>query len=328
MLYLTIIFQLKLHQQQKTLLGLLCYDEVNTLLLKTSIKSLIYKNITSMNNDFIKNDSYIINIITKYYDKPNFMDDVEYDIIIDHKDKKAYMNKTFYNYYDVLIDHDKLPIPWEGNIYEEDELEYILPEYNMIQSFTVPYYDYLDSTHENYDLKNIFDINDVQGYNELTDYQKEEVEDRIRQNIEYRDLLENFNNKTCFQDDYIEKKLEDTEHKLQTLEYIFKKSYDLELTYASLLCKKYKYSVNQESLKSIKYNFIVSKISDKTDDRGNREIIISIESNNGQYKGHYRRLTSASGECYDSSSYIDEDAKIDESDADDLLKYLYDYLFT
>ncbi len=206
MLYSTIIFQLK--TQQKSYLGLFCYDEVNASLQEISIKNLIHENIKTINNDFITKNNYIyINIITKYYDKPNIMDDIQYDIIIDHKNKKIYLNDTLYNYNDVFITNNDKTLPWEGNIYDDDELEYIVPEYQMIQTFSVPYYDYLDRNHENYGLKNIFDINDVEGYDDFDDYQKEEVQDRINQNIEYRNILQEYNNKKCFQDDFIKNKL-------------------------------------------------------------------------------------------------------------------------
>ncbi len=322
MLYQTVIFQLISNDIKY--LGLLCYDEVNTSLQDLTFKNIIYNKITKFNNDIINNESYDINVITKYYDKPSVMDNIIYDIVINNKDNKIFINNIEYN--DIITESNTdIFTVWNGNIYDDDELEYVLPENNAMQTYTIPYYDYLDKEHENYDLKNIFDIKNVQGYNDFTDYQKEEAEERIKQNIQYRDLLKDFDNKSCFQTDFINAKLEDTDKKLNSLENIFNESYDLKLTYGSLLCRKYKYMNN--NLKYIKYNFIVTDINETTDDHDTTEIIISIKSFDSNFEGYYNRLKSSYGECYNLSMHIDEDANIEKYYVEGLLTYLYEYLF-
>lgn len=99
--------------------------------------------------------------------------------------------------------------------------------------------------------------------------------------------------------------LNETEHKIETIEYFINKFINLDnkkfinklsLIQASLLCKQYKY---QENGKNIKYNFIVTNIYyDKDYDR-NCTYKINIESvDDKEITGYYSKVEFADGGGY------------------------------
>jgi len=175
MLYSNIIFQLI--SINKHYLGYFCYDEVNANLEGITVKDLIQKQLTIIKSDFLEK-SFSINVITQYYNQPSIMDnDIIYDIVIDNKEHKIYFIGTNYDYNSIFNDINK--DMWKGDIYDKNELEYILPTYDFCYSVHIPYYDDLDEDHENYELRNIFDIKDVKEYEEDDENDNEDEEDKI-----------------------------------------------------------------------------------------------------------------------------------------------------
>jgi len=161
----------------------------------------------------------------------------------------------------------------------------------------------------------------------------------FNQEINYKEKIKNNQNIDWIQNIYNKNEkrnlknkeliLNETEQKIETIEYFINKFINLDnkkfinklsLIQASLLCKHYKY---QENGKNIKYNFIVTNIYyDKDYDR-NCTYKINIESTEDkEITGYYSKVEFADGGGYS----VQKDFEIEDID-DKHSEKLFEFLF-
>lgn len=275
MIYSNIIFQIVINNEKY--LCFINYNEYNYYYLLSQpgnenltkndvTKKIINNYIThiDINNQF---ENYSINLIHKYFNGDIIENNVVYDIIINNETKYIKFIDTEYDYntiYDKIKDN-----LWNGTIYEEDELEYLLVYEDVCDDM---YYDSDDSDNNNnkkninndYDIEdNVYDISNIENFDEYDDYDKKEIIKIIEININRKNELEEMNNKTCFQNNFIKTKLEDTNNKIKIIQHFIDNIDDINiknellLKLGTLLCRKFKYK-DINNLKNIKYNFIVT----------------------------------------------------------------------
>ncbi len=345
MIYINVIFQLISNGNKY-----LCFCNYNVLtyyeLYKRNDEANINKNDTAksiIKEHLNKMDAGLhidsIALMLKYYNTNTiFSDKIEYDIVIDRENNILKMHDKELDYKEIFNANNEND--WKGDIYNDDEKEYNLEEYEEEEDYEdhleIEEYDKRDCTDKHYFMKDIFDISEVENYDNYNDGEKEEIQRRIARNMRERDYINNYNNQECFTKEFMEKMLLDTNEKIKKLDYFIggimsncgddnSYKHDILTTYASLLCKKYKYSSkNINLLKKLKHNFIVTKLYyDKDYDR-NRTYKINIEAkNDDKIHGYYEKTVFVDHHGYVDSTDIDYYIK----DIDDpICESLYDYL--
>lgn len=342
MIYNYILFQIKVDNTYylgKFILNILNYSIYNYSNKESTLNTYIENWFNILYKDYFKNIDENIDeniesnvVIILLNEKIDNIEKIYVDIIINQEDKsicfkdKQIDSLNYDKIFKLINKHSDTNLNLVLDIdYDDDELEYIVDNSFVSNKVEEAFGKYLDKN-GNYKKKYVKEIKEFTEKEENKDKCLEEI---LIEKFE-KEYLEKY--KYILDEDFKKLKIENVNKRLEILEYIINKYYNINKSlnnyciekYCTQLFRKYKYT--DDNFEKLRYNFIVTSYNVKKAYEYS-EINIYFTSNKSNVKGEG---TYIEGGNYKSGTYTNISCYINDNDYnvdfDDISQNLIDYI--